>query len=149
VDQAETLQQVLTALEEIARQAPVIFPMHPRTRKTIQAAGWQLPGIRLLEPLGYLDFLSMTASAGMVITDSGGIQEETTYLGIPCLTVRSSTERPVTISQGSNRLVASTKDAILAAFEATWSKSVATDRRPPLWDGHTAERIVDVIVALG
>ena len=149
VDQPETLQQVLTALEEIALEAPVIFPVHPRTRKTIQQAGWQLPNIRLLEPLGYLDFLSMTASAGLVITDSGGIQEETTYLGIPCLTVRSSTERPITISQGTNQLVASTTDAILGAFAETWGKPVAVDRRPPLWDGHTAERIVEVMLSLG
>jgi UDP-N-acetylglucosamine 2-epimerase (non-hydrolysing) len=148
VDQPETLQQVLTALEEIALEAPVIFPVHPRTRKTIQKAGWQLPNIRLLEPLGYLDFLSLTASAGLVITDSGGIQEETTYLGIPCLTVRSSTERPITISQGSNQLVASTKDAILGAFADTWGKPVAAERRPPFWDGHTAERIVEVMLSL-
>ncbi|HSQ27195.1 MAG TPA: UDP-N-acetylglucosamine 2-epimerase, partial [Anaerolineales bacterium] len=149
VDQPETLQQVLTALEEIALEAAVIFPVHPRTRKTIQQAGWQLPNIRLLEPLGYLDFLSMTASAGLVITDSGGIQEETTYLSIPCLTVRSSTERPITISQGTNQLVSSTKDAILAAFADTWGKPVAADRCPPLWDGHTAERIVQVMLSLG
>lgn len=148
VDQPETLQQALTALEAIALETPVIFPVHPRTRKTIQQAGWQLPNIRLLEPLGYLDFLSLTASAGLVITDSGGIQEETTYLGVPCLTVRSSTERPITISQGTNQLVACTKEAILSAFAETWGKAVAADRCPPLWDGRTAQRIVEVMLDL-
>ncbi len=148
VDQPQTLLQILSALEKIGRQAEVIFPVHPRTRKTIQQAGWQLPNIHLVEPLGYLDFLSMTTTAGMLITDSGGIQEETTYLGIPCLTVRSSTERPITISQGTNRLVANTELAILEAFGAAWGKPVRENHKPPLWDGHTADRIVQVMERL-
>ncbi len=115
VDDASTLGEIFSAIQIASRKYPVIFPVHPRTRKNLASVeGTQNnPRIHLLEPLGYLDFLALTRSAAVVITDSGGIQEETTYLGIPCLTVRPNTERPVTLTQGTNRLVPSTKDGIL------------------------------------
>ncbi len=145
VDNVAILGQILSALEIIAKRIPVVFPVHPRTQKNILQAGIQLQGVHLLEPQGYLDFLSLTASARMVITDSGGIQEETTYLGIPCLTVRDSTERPATIEMGTNRLVESSQAGILAAFEQAWLERPGANRCPPLWDGHTAGRMVEVM----
>lgn len=148
VDRIDTLAQILSALEVIARRVPVIFPVHPRTKKTIEQSGIQVNGVRLLEPQGYLDFLALTAAARLVITDSGGIQEETTYLGIPCLTVRENTERPVTIEMGTNRLVESSQAAILAAFDEAYNSAPATGRCPPFWDGHTSQRIVAVMQKL-
>ena len=148
VDQPETLGEILYALEEIAERCPVVFPVHPRTRKNIQQFGLHSGKIRLLEPLGYLDFLRLTHSAGLVLTDSGGIQEETTYLGVPCLTLRPNTERPVTITLGTNRLVASRCQAILEAFEGVTLGERGKGQIPELWDGHTAERIVQIMLAL-
>jgi len=148
VDRVETLAQILAALDTIAARIPVIFPVHPRTQKNIHTAGIHLDHVRLLDPLGYLDFMALTAAARMVITDSGGIQEETTYLGIPCLTVRDSTERPATIEMGTNRLVKSSREEILSAFEQAMLEQPGVVRRPPLWDWHTAERIVAVMQKL-
>jgi UDP-N-acetylglucosamine 2-epimerase (non-hydrolysing) len=104
-------------------------------------------GVSFLEPLGYLDFLALTNSARLTLTDSGGIQEETTYLGVPCLTVRPNTERPVTVEMGTNRLVASRRESILEAVKALLVGPVRNSAVPPLWDGKAAERIVEVMLA--
>ena len=146
VDDPAHLAEILAALETLARSWRVVFPLHPRTRQQIERLGLSTTGIDLLEPLGYLDFLALTAAAGIVLTDSGGIQEETTYLGIPCLTLRTTTERPITITHGTNRLVAAERQAILAAV-AQCTPGRRPDAVPPeLWDGHAAERIAEELV---
>lgn len=150
VDHPGTLSQILSALIELARQAPVIFPVHPRTRQRIRAAGLleDMSGLHLLEPLGYLDFLALQAHADLVLTDSGGVQEETTYLGIPCLTARPNTERPATVEIGSNRLVDSTRQAILEAAVPILDGTLRPSGEiPHLWDGQAASRIVDILAA--
>ena len=126
---------------------PVVFPVHPRTRKMMESVESEHPGLLLIEPLGYLDFLSLLADAGAVLTDSGGIQEETTYLGIPCFTLRDNTERPVTISAGTNTLLGLDPAAIAGIPAALAARGAAPREPPPLWDGHAAERIADVIAA--
>ncbi len=147
VDEFEALQEILAALETLAEQTEVIFPVHPRTRERIAQFNLQVSKVRLLEPLGYLDFLALTDASRMVLTDSGGIQEETTYLGIPCLTLRPNTERPVTITSGTNRLAASDRRSILAAAaEAEQRRGEKTAL--PLWDGRAAERIANVLARM-
>ena len=147
VDDPHTLRELLETLAGIGREAPVVFPVHPRTRARIADLGWQPPdgSVRLLEPLPYLETLSLVLEASLVLTDSGGLQEETSYLGIPCLTARPNTERPITVTQGTNRLVPSRREPILAAAHEAWR----TGRRPrgsiERWDGRTAERIVEVL----
>jgi UDP-N-acetylglucosamine 2-epimerase (non-hydrolysing) len=126
---------------------PVVFPVHPRTRKMMESAGADAPGLLLSEPLGYLDFLSLLADAGAVLTDSGGIQEETTYLGIPCFTLRDNTERPVTIRAGTNTLLGLDPAAIAGIPAALADRGEKKIEPPPLWDGHAAERIADVVVS--
>lgn len=145
VDNEGNLRSILAGLAEIAKHYPVIFPVHPRTRQRLIDLNTTLkqPNIQFLEPQGYLDFLALTASARMVLTDSGGIQEETTYLGIPCLTLRSNTERPVTIKFGSNRLVESSTKCIISAFQEQIRMSKDSWSAPELWDGQAAKRIVD------
>jgi UDP-N-acetylglucosamine 2-epimerase (non-hydrolysing) len=138
---AETVEQLATLAESL----PVVFPVHPRTRKMMEGIGRKQPGLMLIEPLGYLDFLSLEADAGAVLTDSGGIQEETTYLGVPCFTLRANTERPVTIRAGTNTLLGLDPAAIASIPGALASRSEAPTEPPPLWDGHAAERIADVI----
>ncbi len=144
VDDPTTLREIVAALVEISGQIPVIFPVHPRTRQRIVGLAMTLPADKLLltEPMGYLDFLALEAHASLVLTDSGGIQEETTYLGVPCLTARQNTERPITVTIGSNRLVKSqTRELVVEAAKAL--KSPLLDRsRPELWDGMAAQRIV-------
>lgn len=146
VDDPEKLAALFAGLQSI--DYPLIFPVHPRTRKVMEAAGLSSlfsdgGSLVLVDPLGYDDFLSLTSDARFVITDSGGIQEETTYLGIPCLTMRPNTERPVTVVEGTNELVtlASLPGRALAAMEGRWKKG----RIPDLWDGRTAERIAAVL----
>ncbi|MGH7607495.1 MAG: non-hydrolyzing UDP-N-acetylglucosamine 2-epimerase, partial [Gemmatimonadales bacterium] len=148
VDDAATLRGLLGALGALGAQAPVIFPVHPRTRERIRClrpAATGAADVRFLEPLGYLETLSLVASAGLVITDSGGLQEETTYLGVPCLTVRANTERPITCRLGTNRLVAARRDAILTA--ARDGAEMRARPRVPIerWDGRAGERIVQVV----
>jgi UDP-N-acetylglucosamine 2-epimerase (non-hydrolysing) len=147
VDHPDRLLEIMNALTRIGKDCPVVFPVHPRTRKQLQAAGWQPEhdGVRLCDPLGYLDFLKLMSEAGAVLTDSGGIQEETSFLGIPCLTVRDNTERPITISQGTNRLVPADTATLVTALTAALSATERSRPTLPLWDGKTAGRIVDVL----
>jgi UDP-N-acetylglucosamine 2-epimerase (non-hydrolysing) len=140
---AETVRQ----LAALAREMPVVFPVHPRTRKMMEAVESEHPGLLLSEPLGYVDFLSLLADAGAVLTDSGGIQEETTYLGIPCFTLRANTERPVTIRAGTNTLLGLDPAAIAGIPAALAERSGERPDPPPLWDGRASERIADVIAA--
>jgi UDP-N-acetylglucosamine 2-epimerase (non-hydrolysing) len=148
VDSVETLGGILRAVRSIAARMPVIFPVHPRTRPMLDAPGVRdsLDGTRVIEPLGYLDFLALTSNARLVLTDSGGLQEETTALGIPCLTLRENTERPITVTEGTNQVVGVDPAAILAGVERALAGGVAA-RRPDLWDGHTADRIAEVVEA--
>jgi len=145
VDGPEQLREILAALGEVAREMPLYFPAHPRTRGVLRNAGVELPaGIHLLEPLGYLDFLRLMSGSAIVLTDSGGIQEETTALGIPCLTLRENTERPVTIELGTNTLAGARRDSILRA----WAETKANPKKgriPPLWDGQAALRSVEAL----
>jgi UDP-N-acetylglucosamine 2-epimerase (non-hydrolysing) len=140
VDNKQQLLEILKALSTIAKDLPLYWPMHPRTRARMDEAAMPISErIQILEPLGYLDFLCLQASSALVITDSGGVQEETTVLGVPCLTVRDNTERPATIEYGTNRLAGTKSETILKA----WQESRA-DRRPrqipPLWDGEASQR---------
>jgi UDP-N-acetylglucosamine 2-epimerase (non-hydrolysing) len=132
---------VMQALSQIAQHLPIVFPVHPRTR--LQLVGVDSPGVRLVEPLGYLVFLDLLEHARVVITDSGGIQEEATMLHVPCLTVRDNTERPVTVELGTNRLVGADPSVLPAAVGAALREPKPTGPPPPLWDGHAAERVVD------
>ena len=143
VDDENTLRGILGALEEIGRELPVLFPAHPRTLARLESWAIELHNIRPVEPLGYLDFLGLMARAGMVLTDSGGIQEETTALGVPCITIRENTERPVTIDVGTNRLAGTRGIDILAAYRELRTHS-SHGRRPELWDGQAAGRVVDI-----
>ncbi|MCH7632745.1 MAG: UDP-N-acetylglucosamine 2-epimerase (non-hydrolyzing) [Planctomycetes bacterium] len=152
VDNAERFSSILRALKEISRDMPIVFPIHPRSRKSIETMrlGEQVASIenlRMIEPLGYLDFLKLMSNAAVVLTDSGGIQEETTILGVPCLTLRDNTERPITIQQGTNRLTGSATDAILSAYRAV-RDTRPKGTIPDLWDGHAAERIVDILTGV-
>lgn len=144
VDNPETLAYLIDTLVKVAADLPLVFAMHPRTRKNIEAHGYlerleSAENIRVTEPMSYIRFLSLVREAKMVLTDSGGIQEETTYLGIPCLTLRDTTERPITVTQGSNRLVTpeNLNEMIVKVMAGDWP----TGRKPDLWDGRTAGRI--------
>ena len=145
VDDPETLKLLVEQLIDAATEVPLIFAVHPRTRGRLEKAGLleslkQAPGMYLVEPLGYIDFMSIVTTARVAITDSGGLQEETTYLGIPCLTLRPNTERPTTIISGTNQLI---KPAELAgALQAALRESRNASQRPELWDGQAASRIV-------
>ena len=147
VDSLDKLHDLLGAIDAIATEVPVIFPIHPRTQQRLAQAGithhkqlWIMP------PVGYLDFLCLLSKATLVLTDSGGIQEETTALGVPCLTLRQNTERPITISHGTNLLVGTDPEKILAAAREILAGNSKAGRLPPLWDGKAAERIVDTLL---
>ncbi len=148
VDEASVLRELLDALGRLAAKVPILFPVHPRTRSRI-AELRKLPTggrkLELLDPLGYLEMLSLVAGSALVVTDSGGLQEETTFLGVPCVTVRPNTERPITCTHGTNRLVLPRRDAVLAAAERALARR--SPARPVIerWDGHAAERIVAVV----
>lgn len=155
VDERATFGRILDALEAIAKRLTVIFPAHPRTRTRLHEFGFDEriagnPSLRLVDPLGYLDFLRLYSGARLVLTDSGGIQEETTALGIACLTLRENTERPVTVEMGTNRIVGTDRERItraaVAALDEPQQLSVDEKRLPPLWDGRTAPRILEAIL---
>jgi len=138
------------ALRAVAAQMPVVFPVHPRTRARLEAQGAELlgaPGVTLLEPVGYLEFLDLAARAAGVLTDSGGVQEETTFLGVPCLTLRANTERPITISMGTNQLIGLEPDRIREAPALLDAARSSEHQVPPLWDGRASERIVEVLAS--
>jgi UDP-N-acetylglucosamine 2-epimerase (non-hydrolysing) len=146
VDDPRTLSRLLAATVELGRRLPVVFPVHPRTRKAMEQSGlWAVAevekGLRLTEPMGYLELLALTSRARLVLTDSGGLQEETTALGVPCLTLRDSTERPITITQGTNALVGTDPRRISAEVERVLEATPRPPRVPERWDGKTGERI--------
>lgn len=146
VDHPGALRELLDTLAELSRELPVIFPMHPRTLARVKAMGWSGGGeLRLLPPLGYLEMLGLVADAAVVITDSGGLQEETSVLGVPCVTVRTTTERPVTCLLGTNRLVAGDRGSILHAVQAAAIARPATPPVIPLWDGEAGARIAEIL----
>ncbi len=153
VDEKETFAELLDALVEIGEKIPVIFPAHPRTKSNIEKFGFsekiQNSNIKLIEPLGYLDFLRLYSGAKLVLTDSGGLQEETTALGIPCLTLRENTERPITIELGTNILAGTNRAKIThTVFDILSRKQIQDAKIPPLWDGKTAERICDCLLKI-
>jgi UDP-N-acetylglucosamine 2-epimerase (non-hydrolysing) len=146
VDDPTNLKALFRALEEIHREVPILFPVHPRTSAAIERLlDGAAPQLRLVEPLGYLDFLRLMADARLVITDSGGIQEETTALGVSCLTLRENTERPVTVSEGTNTIVGVDPETILAEARRILDGKGKSGCIPKFWDGRAAERIVDVL----
>lgn len=152
VDDRETLSRLLEALEKISEKLPIVFPVHPRTRNNLKEFGFSKriennSRLKLIEPLGYLDFLRLMSGARLVLTDSGGLQEETTALKIPCLTLRENTERPVTVELGTNKIVGTDTEKIISSALAILNQSDAakTAKTPPLWDGKTAVRICDAL----
>ena len=147
VDDPAQLRRLLEALGRISTELPVIFPVHPRTRQSILEGGLNVPpGLHLLEPQGYLDFLALQSRARVVITDSGGIQEESTYLGVPCLTLRDTTERPVTVSMGTNILIGQDLERLQVELKRILAGEGKQGRIPPLWDGKASTRIADEIM---
>lgn len=157
VDNSKTLQDLLHALHDVSRELPIIFPVHPRTLSRLKAldadvsvlrpngepGGWK--GVGLVEPLGYLEFIALISAARIVLTDSGGLQEETTALGVPCLTLRENTERPVTVTHGTNRIVGTSPDRIIEAARQVFEAPRPRPTAPPLWDGRAATRIVKIL----
>ena len=150
VDERRRLDGLLRIVAAVARRLPVVFPLHPRTRHRLRAFGAEaavrdLPGVVTTPPLGYLDFLSLMTGARLVLTDSGGVQEETTALGVPCLTLRDTTERPVTVTRGTNRVVGTQPERVLAAVERILAGRTRRGGLPPYWDGRAAERIARIL----
>ena len=145
VDDSAALKSVLQSLLEVNRHLSVVFPAHPRTRQRICDLGLDAGRLQLLDPLPYIDFLSMQSRATVVITDSGGIQEETTYLGVPCLTLRENTERPVTVTLGTNVLVGRNPEKLRSELSLVLAGKAKKGTVPPLWDGHTGERIASLL----
>jgi UDP-N-acetylglucosamine 2-epimerase (non-hydrolysing) len=151
VDEPETLHQIAQALRELGRDTCVIFPAHPRTAARLEQSPsgeelLSLANFHVIEPLGYIDFIKLMKESAFVLTDSGGVQEETTALGVPCLTLRENTERPVTLTEGTNRLVGTSPSEIVRGAREVLKGNAHHGRRPPLWDGHAAERIVSVLL---
>lgn len=150
VDQHQALTRILNALAEIQKEIKVVFPIHPRTYKQLVSNGIMqkakdLPNMLLIEPLGYLDFLKLMSESKVVITDSGGIQEETTILGVPCLTIRENTERPITIDEGTNILVGTDTNRILSGYQTSLNRP-RKPARPKFWDGRASERIAQILL---
>ena len=150
VDSREALSRLVAILQQLCHRTKLVLPLHPRTRKSAENFGLlatleALPGLLLTEPLGYHDFIRLVRDAMVVVTDSGGIQEESTYLRVPCLTMRENTERPVTVTIGTNTLLGSDGSALLAAVDSVIRGDYKKGAIPPLWDGRAAERIVDIL----
>ncbi len=148
VDDSAVFQALARAVGRLQSELPIVFPVHPRTRQAL--AGWnlaQMPHLRLTDPLGYLDFMKLLAHARLVLTDSGGIQEETTVLGVPCMTLRANTERPSTVSEGTNCLVGMNPERIIEAGLAAIAGEPAVGRVPQFWDGSAAARVLDILTA--
>ena len=150
VDDPENFMKIIRAFEEVPKDLPIVFPMHPRTANNIKKFGLEervaaLSNLKQLSPIGYLDFMQLTRNCKFVMTDSGGIQEETTYLGIPCITLRENTERPITAEVGTNEIVGTNMDLILECLQKVLSGNWKKGEVPELWDGNAAERIVDVL----
>jgi len=150
VDSREGLEKILTIFEELSTRTSTIFPVHPRTRKMLEQCGLSrranaIENLHLTEPIGYLEFLNLMDQAQLVITDSGGIQEETTFLGIPCLTLRENTERPITVEVGTNRICGLNVELVVRASFEVFDGKAKKGRVPQLWDGHTAERIKTIL----
>jgi UDP-N-acetylglucosamine 2-epimerase (non-hydrolysing) len=156
VDRRDILSGILEAVSEISHEIPVVFPIHPRTRKMVEHFGLDgffnisppKGGIIITEPLGYLEFLHLNMGARLVLTDSGGLQEETTVLGVPCLTMRPNTERPITCEQGTNIMVGNDRDKILEQARHVLTSPPPKGRIPEKWDGHAAERIVEILLRI-
>lgn len=151
VDDVKQLTMLMEVFERIAERTKIAFPIHPRTRKQLQHFGLEeralkIKGLMMTEPMGYTEFLSLMTDADMVITDSGGIQEETTVLGVDCITVRTSTERPVTVEQGTNILISPSREAIIGTVNDYLDGKRKSGTIPELWDGNAAERIADIVV---
>lgn len=151
VDKKEDIQEILNILKDVQSHIKLVLPLHPRTRNSLEKFNLKkeindMPNLILTDPMGYLDFLNLISQSKFVLTDSGGIQEETTYLGIPCLTMRENTERPITITEGSNALVGRDKSLILSNVKDILEGRFKEFRIPKLWDGKTAERIIDIIL---
>ncbi len=146
VDDAETFSSILRSLMDVRNDLAVLFPAHPRTRQRLAAFGMNTRQLQVLDPVPYVEFLSLQRNATVVITDSGGIQEETTYLGVPCLTLRSNTERPVTVSQGTNILVGQDAAKLRSELTMILQGNAKRGAIPPLWDGRAAERIARVLL---
>jgi UDP-N-acetylglucosamine 2-epimerase (non-hydrolysing) len=149
VDDPAMLRQLVDAFAEVAAQVPVLFPVHPRTRQRLDATAAAMRHVTLTDPLGYLEFLGLQQHAAVVVTDSGGIQEETTFLGVPCLTMRQNTERPVTVTEGTNILVGGDTVRMQAEIAAVLDGRGKEGRIPALWDGRAAERVAHCLAHLG
>lgn len=152
VDNSESLPHIMDRLAGLSEKMPVIFSVHPRTRKNLTEFGFKDPpanskGLILCDPLGYHETIGLVGRARFVLTDSGGLQEETTYLGIPCLTLRPNTERPITITQGTNKLTSIGK--LEGDFDYILNGCHPTGKIPALWDGHTSDRIIEILVSTG
>jgi UDP-N-acetylglucosamine 2-epimerase (non-hydrolysing) len=147
VDEPQMLTTLIATLNEISQKLPIIFPIHPRTRRRLQDLRLKIDEslVHLIEPIGYLQFLAMQQKATVVITDSGGIQEETTYLGIPCLTVRKNTERPITVTTGTNKLVGQDMNLLKKEVDRILAEPAKKGSVPPLWDGKASKRIAAVV----
>jgi UDP-N-acetylglucosamine 2-epimerase (non-hydrolysing) len=145
VDDPVLLDSILEVLATLGKSNPVIFPMHPRTRARLSSRWTSTPGLHIIDPVGYLEFLGLEKTARLVITDSGGVQEETTYLRVPCLTVRDNTERPVTVTIGTNTLVGRDPFRLFQAAQGRLSQSAIAGEVPELWDGNAAERIAQAL----
>jgi UDP-N-acetylglucosamine 2-epimerase (non-hydrolysing) len=148
VDDSESLKGILSSLLEVSERMPVVFPVHPRTRQRIADFGINVEKLYLVDPAPYIEFLALQRSAAVVITDSGGIQEESTYLGVPCITLRSNTERPVTVTMGTNVLVGQDRQKLRSELTKIYDGKVKKGAIPPLWDGHTGDRIADILMRL-
>jgi UDP-N-acetylglucosamine 2-epimerase (non-hydrolysing) len=148
VDDSATLGGILESLLEVSLDLDVVFPAHPRTRKRIADFGLTAKQLHVVDPLPYVDFLALQARATVVITDSGGIQEETTYLGVPCLTLRENTERPITVSMGTNVLVGRDREKLRMELQLVLSGRAKKGTVPPLWDGHAGERIAAILLGI-